>query len=210
MDLSTSVTTDISPRNTTHISANEPGLLSVEKPRTIQPLPRRGNELDSLHRRCMPNTVERQGKYLLSTTSTTKQVACWSLRMGTEMRNPTTNNRTLRVQQRNADGTKDEQRGPPKEKGTTWVNTQDEVLPRRMLATQGGKNEKSSLPPKTVTRGKASERMGEGREDTPLGGGERKNPTRHRSLPEANSRTAGRTRQRQENDRRAGDECRKP
>jgi len=52
--------------------------------------------------------------------------------------------------------------------------------------------------------------MGKGRKDTPLGGGERKNPAGYRSLPKANARTAERTGQRQENDRRPRNECRKP
>jgi len=189
MDLSTSITTNISARNTTHLSANKPRLLSDEKPHTIQ-MPRGGNELDGVHRRCMPNTQNRQGKHLLSTNPTTKQVACWSLRMETDMRNTTTNDGTLRVQRRTTHGTKDDQRGPPKEKGTTCTNPRDEVLQRRVLATQGGKNKKLPLPQKTDTRGK--ERMGKGREDTPLGGGERKNPARCRSLAKANTRTAGR------------------
>jgi len=88
MDLSTSVTTNISSRNTTHLSANKLGLLSYEKPHTIQ-VSRCRNEFDGMHRRCMPNPQDRQGKHLLSTTPTTKQVACWSLRMGTKMRNTT-------------------------------------------------------------------------------------------------------------------------
>jgi len=209
MDLSTSITTNISSRDTTHLSTNKPGLLSYEKPHTIQ-VPRCGNELDGMHRRCMSNTQVRQGKHLLSTTSATKQVACWSLRMGTDMRNTTTNDGTIRVQQRTTHGTKDNQWGSPEEKRTTWANPLDEVLPRRMLATQGRKSEKSLLPQKTGTWGKESERMGKGREDTPLGGGERKNPARYRSLPKANSRTAGGARERQENDCRPRNECRKP
>jgi len=209
IDLSTSITTNIRSRDTTHLSAYKPGLLSHGKPHTIQ-MSRCANELDSMYRRYMPNTQNRQGKHLLSQTPTTKQVACWSLRMGTGMRNTTTSNGTLRVQRRNACGTKDKQRGPLKEKGTTWANPLDEVLPRRMLATQGGKSEKSPLPPKTDTRGKAGERMGEGREDTPLGGGERKNPARCRSLPRANPRAVGGTGPKQENDRRPRNERRKP
>jgi len=128
MDLSTSVTTNISSRNTTHLSANNRGLLSYERPHTLQVF-RCGHELEGMHRRCMPNTQNRQGKRLLSTTPTTKQVTCWSLRMGTDMRSPTTNR------------TKNDQRGPPKEKGATWADTLDQVLPRRMLATQRRKNE---------------------------------------------------------------------
>jgi len=209
IDLSTSITTNISTRNTTHLSANKPRLLSDEKPHTIQ-MPRGGNELDGVHRRCMPNTQNRQGKHLLSTNPTTKQVACWSLRMGTDMRNATTNDGTLRVQPRTTRGTKDDQRGPPKEKGTRWTNPLDEVLQGRVLATQGGKNKKSPLPQKTDTQGKKGERMGKGHEDTPFGGGERKNPSRCRSLPKANTRTAGRTGQKQENDCQPRDECRKP
>jgi len=50
IDLGTSITTNISPRNNTHLSANEPGLLSHEKPHTIQ-VSRSGNELDRMHRR---------------------------------------------------------------------------------------------------------------------------------------------------------------
>jgi len=189
MDLSTSVRTNISSRNTTHLSANKPRILSYEKPHTVQ-VSRCGNELDGVHRRCMPNTQNRQGKHLLCTTPTTKQVTCWSLRMGTDMRSPTTN------------GTKDDQRGPPKEKGATWADPLDQVLPRQMLATQGRKNKESLLSQETNTRGKESERMGKGREDTPLGGGERKNPAGYRSLPKANARIAGRTRQEQKDDRR--------
>jgi len=76
--------------------------------------------------------------------------------------------------------------------------------------TQGRKNEKSLLPQKTGTWGKESERIGKGREDTPLGGGERKNPAGYRSLPKANSRTAGGAGQRQKNDCRPRNECQKP
>jgi len=209
IDLSTSVTTNIGSRNTTHLSTNKPGLLSYEKPHTSQ-VSRRGNELDGVHRRCMPNTQNRQGKYLLSATPTTKQVACWSLRMGTNLRNTTTNDRTLGVQPGTTHGTKDDQWGPSKEKGTTWANPLDEVLQRRMLATQRGKNEKPPLPQKTDTRGKERERMGKGREDTPSGGGERKNPAGYRSLPKANPRTAGRTGHKQENDCRPRNKRRKP
>jgi len=78
MDLSTSVTTNISTRNTTHLSANKPGILSYEKLHTVQ-VSRCGNELDGMNRGCMPNTQNSQGKHLLSTTPTTKQVTCWSL-----------------------------------------------------------------------------------------------------------------------------------
>jgi len=197
MDLSTSVTTNISSRNTTHLSANKPGLLSYEKPHTIQ-VSRCGNELDGMHRRCMRNTQNRQGKHLVSTNPTTKQVTCWSLRMGTDMRSPTTNR------------TKDDQRGPPKEKGTTQADPLDKVLPRRMLATQRRKNEESLLSQETNTRGKESERVGKGREDTPLGGGERKNPARYRSLSTTNSRDIGARGQKQENDCRLRNKCRKP
>ena len=94
--------------------------------------------------------------------------------MGTNLRNTTTNDRTLGVQPRTTHGTKGNQRGPSKEKGSTWANPLDEVLQRRMLAIQRGENQKSVLPQKTDTRGKERERMGKGREDTPLGGGERK------------------------------------
>jgi len=208
MDLSTSVTTNISSRNTTHLSANKPGLLSHEKPHAIQ-VSRCGNELDGMHRRCVPNTQNRQGKHLLSTNPTTKQIACWSLRMGTDMRNTTTNNGTFQVQQRTTHGTKDDQRGPPKEKGATWAYPLDQVLPRRMLATQRRKSEESLLPQETDTRGKESERMGKGREDTSLGGGERKNPAGYRSLPKADQRAAGRTGPKQENDRRPSNGNRK-
>jgi len=175
MDLSTSVTTNISSGNTTHVSANKPGLLSYKKPHTVQ-VSRCGNEPEGIHRRGMPNTQNRQGKHLLSTNPTTKQVTCWSLRMGTSMRDTTTY------------GTKDDQRGLPKEKGTTWADPLNEVLQGRILATQRRKNEEPLLPQETNPRGKESERMGKGREDTPLGGGERKNPAGHRGLPKANSR----------------------
>ena len=197
MDLSTSVTTNISSRNTTHLSANKPGLLSYEKPHTVQ-VSRGGNELDGMPRRRMPNTQKSQGKHLLSTNPTTKQVTSWSLRMGTSMRNTTTY------------GTKDNQRGPPKEKETTWVDPLDEVLQGQMLATQRRKNEEPLLPQETNPWGKESERMGKGREDMPLGGGERKNPAGHRGLPMANSRAVGGTGQKQENDCRPRNECRKP
>jgi len=208
MDLNTSIMTNISSRNTTHLSTNKPRLLSYEKPHTIQ-VSRCGNELDSVHRRCMPNTQNRQGKHLLSTTPTTKQVACWALRMGTNMRNTTANDGTLGVQRRTTHGTKDNRRGPPKEKGTAWANPRDKVLQRWILATQRGKNEKSLLPQKTNTRGKESKRMGKGREDTPLGGGERKSPAGYRSLLKANSRIAGRTEQKSEKDSRPRNQCRK-
>jgi len=79
-----------------------------------------------------------------------------------------------------------------------------------MLATQRGKNEKSLLPQETNTRGKESERMGKGREDTPLGGGERKNPAGYRGLPKANPRAVGRKGQKQENDCRPRNKYRKP
>jgi len=102
--------------------------------------------------------------------------------MGTDMQNTNTKDGTLGVQRRT---TKDNQRGPPKEKGTRRADPLDEVLPGRMLATQGGKNEKSLLPQKADTWGEETERMGKGREDTPLGGGERKNPAGYRSLPKA-------------------------
>jgi len=151
-----------------------------------------------MHRRCMSNTQNGQGKHLLSTTPTTKQVTCWSLRMGTDMRGPTTN------------GTKGDQRGPPKEKGTTRADPLDKVLPRRMLATQRRKNEESLLSQETDTRGKESKRVGKGREDTPLRGGERKNPAGYRSLSTANSRAVGGTGQKQENDCRPRNECWKP
>jgi len=173
MDHSTSITTNISSRDTTHLSTNKPGLLTYEKPHTIQ-VPRSGNELDGMYRRCMPNTQVGQGQHLLSTTPATKQVTCCTLRMGANMRNTTTNDGTLGVQRRTAHWAKDDQRGPPKKKGTTWANPPDQVLPRRMLATQGRKNEKSLLPQKTDTWGEQSKRMGKGREGTPLGGGERK------------------------------------
>jgi len=209
MDLSTSVTTNIGSGDTTHLSANKPGLLSHEKPHTIQ-VSRWGNELDGVHRRCMPNTQNGQGKYLLSTTPTTKQVACWSLRMGTNMRNTTTNDGTFGVQQRTTHRTKADQRCSPKEKRTTWANPLDEVLPGRMLATQGRKDEQSPLPQKTDTWGKEGERMGKGREDTPWGGGERKNPTGHRCLSTANSRAVGRTGQKEEDNQRPRDRGLKP
>jgi len=209
VDLSTSVTTNIGSRNTTHLSANKLGLLSYEKPHTIQ-VSRCGDELDGMHRRRMPDTQDRQGKYLLSTTPTTQQVACWSLRMGTNLRNTTTDDRTLGVQPRTTHGTKNYQRGPSKEKRTTWANPLDEVLQRRMLATQRGENEKSLLPQETDTRGKERKRMGKGHEDTPLEGGERKNPAGYRGLPKANPRTAGRARQKQENDCRPRNKYRKP
>jgi len=44
----------------------------------------------------------------------------------------------------------------------------------------------------------------------PLGGGERKNPAGYRSQSTANSRADGRTGQKQENDCRPRNECRKP
>ena len=158
----------------------------------------------------MPNTQNSQGKHLLSTKPTPKQVTCWSLRMGTDMGNTTTNDGTLGVQHRTTHGTKDDQRGARKEKGTTWADPLDKVLQRRMLATQRRKNEESLLPQETNTRGKESERMGKGREDTPLGGGERKNPAGYRSLLKANSRAVGGTGQKQENDCRPRNECWKP
>ena len=133
MDLSTSITTNISSGDTTHISANKPRLLSYDKPHTIQ-VSRCGDELDGVHRRRMPNTQDRQGKYLLSTTPTRQQVACWSLRMGTIFRNTTTNDGTRGVQPRTTHETKYNQRGPSKEKGTTWANPLDEVLQGRMLS----------------------------------------------------------------------------
>jgi len=163
-----------------------------------------------MHRRCMPNTFERQGRGLLPTTPTTQQIGCCSLRMGTNMRSTTTNDGALGVQQRTTHGTKNDQRGSPKEKRTTWANPLDEMLPGRMMATQGRKNEKSPPPQKTDTWRKGSEGMGKGREDTPLGGGERKNPAGYRSLPKADPRTTGGTGQRQEDDRRPRNECRKP
>jgi len=178
---------------------NKPTILSTRQPTTTGQVLKTRNELDGVHRRCMPNTQVGQGKRLLSTTST-KQVACWSLRMGTDIQNTTTNDGNLRVERRTTEGTKDNQRGPSKEKGTTWANPLDEVLERRMLAKQRGENEKPPLPQKTDTRGKERERMGKGREDTPLGRGERKNPAGYRSLPKANPRTAGRAGQKQEND----------
>jgi len=196
MDLSTSVTTNISSWNTTHLSANKPRILSHERPYTVQ-VSWCGNELNGMHRRCMPNTKNRQGKHLLASTPTTKQVTCWSLRIGTDMRNTTTY------------GTKDDQRVPPKEKRTTWADPLDEVLQRWMLATQRRKNEESLLPQETNTWGKESERMGKGREDRPLGGGERKNPAGYRSLPKANPRAIGGTGQKQENDCQPRNECRK-
>jgi len=208
MDLSTSITTNIGARDTTHLSTNKSGLLSHEKPHAIQ-VPRCGNELDGVYRGYMPDTQIRQGKHLLSTTPATKQVACWSLRMGADVRDTTTDDGTVWVQRRTTHGTKDDQWGSPKKKGTTWANPLDEVLPRWMLATQGRKSEKSLLPQKTDTWGKESERMGKGREDTPLGGGERKNPAGHRSLPKANSGTAGGTGQRQKDNSRPRDERRK-
>jgi len=189
---------------------NKPTILSTRQPTTTCQGLKTRNELDGLHRRCMPNTLEGQGRCLLSATLTTKQVTCGSLRMGTNLRNTTTNDRTLRVQPRTTHGTKDNQRGPSKEKGTTWANPLDEVLQRRMLATQGGENEKPPLPQKTDTRGKERERMGKGRKDTPLGGGEPKNPAGYRNLPKANPRTAGRAGQRQEKDCRPRNNCRKP
>jgi len=135
MDLNTSITTDIRPRNTTHLPANKPGLLSHEKPHTIQ-VSRCGNELNGMYRRYMPNTQNRQGEHLLSSTPKTKQITCWSLRMGTNTRNTTTKDGTLGVQRRTTQRTKDDQWGPPNEKGTTWADPLDEVLPRWMLATQ--------------------------------------------------------------------------
>jgi len=146
MDLSTSITTNISSRDTTYLSTNKPRLLPYEKPHTIQ-VPRSGNELDGVHRRCVPHTEIGQGKHLLSTTPTTKQVACWSLRMGTDMRDTTTNHGSLRVQRRTTEGTKDNQWGTPKEKGTTWTNPLDEMLQRRVLATQGGKKRETTTTP---------------------------------------------------------------
>jgi len=130
--------------------------------------------------------------------------------MGTDIRNTTTSNGALRVQRRTTKGTKDNQRGPPKKKGTTWANPLDKVLQRRVLATPGRKNEKSLLPQETDTRGKNSERMGKGLENTPLGGGERKNPAGYRGLPKANPGAVGRTGQKPENDCRPRNECRKP
>ena len=118
--------------------------------------------------------------------------------MGTDMRSPTTNR------------TKGDQRGPPKEKRTTRTDPLDEVLPGRMLATQGRKNEESLLSQETSTWGKESERVGKGREDTSLRGGERKNPAGYRGLPKANPGAVGRKGQKPEDDRRPGDECRKP
>jgi len=197
MDLSTSITTNIGSRNTTQLSANKPGLLSYEKPYTIQ-VSRCGNELDGMHRRCMPNTPNRQGKHLLSITPTTTQVACWSLRMGTSMRNTTTKDGTLRVQRRTTHGTKDDQWGTPKEEGTAHSDTLDKMLPRRLLDTQRGKSEKPPPPPKANTWGKEGKRMGKGREDTPLGGRERKNHARCRILPTTDSRVIGGTRQKPE------------
>ena len=96
IDLSMSITTNISSRNPTHLSTHKPGLLSYEKPHTIQ-VPRCGNELDGMHRRCIPNRPNRQGKHLLSSTLRTKQVASWSLRMGTNMQDITTGDWTLGV-----------------------------------------------------------------------------------------------------------------
>jgi len=206
MDLGTSITTNISSRNTTHLSANKPGLLPNERPHSVR-VPRTRNELDGMHRRCVRNTLERQGKHLLSTTK--KQIGCCSLQMGTNMRSTATSDRTLGVQQRNTHWPKDDQRGPPKEKGTAWADPLDQVLPRRMLATQGRKNEEWLLSQETNTRGKESERMGKGREDTPLGGGERKNSAGYRSLSRANPRAVRRTRQEQENDRRPRNGSRK-
>ena len=58
--------------------------------------------------------------------------------------------------------------------------------------------------------GKESERMGKGREDTTLGGGERKNPVGYRSLSKAYSRAVGGTGVEQENHCRPRNECRKP
>jgi len=122
MDLSTSITTNISSRNTTHLSTNKPTILSTGQPTTTGQMLKTRNELDGLHRRCMPNPLEGQGRCLLSATPTTKQVTCWSLKMGTDLRNTTTYDKTLGVQQRTTHGTKDDQWGSPKEKRTTWAN----------------------------------------------------------------------------------------
>ena len=51
--------------------------------------------------------------------------------------------------------------------------------------------------------------MGKGREDTPLGGGERKNRTGYRSLPTTNSGVVGGTRQKSEDDYRPRDKRQK-
>jgi len=158
----------------------------------------------------MPNTQNGQGKHLLSATPTTKQVACWSLRMGTNIRSTATSDRTLRVQQRNTHWPKNNQRGAPEEEGTTHSDPLDEVLPRWVLDPQGRKSEKSPLPQETSTWGKKRKGMGKGREDTPLGGGERKNPAGFRGLPKANPRAIGGTGQKQENNCRHRNECRKP
>jgi len=110
----------------------------------------------------MPNTQKRQGKHLLSTTPTTKQVTCWSLRTGTDMRGSTTHR------------TKDDQWGPPKEKGTTWADSLNEVLQRRMLATQRRKNEESLLPQETNTREKKVRGWGKDARTRPWGEGSEK------------------------------------
>jgi len=190
-------------------NTNKPTILSTRQPSTTtSQMPRTRNELDGLHRRCMPNTLERQGRCLFPPT--TKQIGCCSLQMGTNIRSTATEDRTLGVQQRNTHWPKNNQRGTPKKEGTTHSDPLDEVLPRRVLNPQGAKGEKSTLPQETSTWGKERKRVGKGREDTPLGGGERKNPAGYQSLPKANSRAVGGKRQKQENDCRPRNECRKP
>jgi len=193
MDLRTSITANINPRNPSPLSANKPRLLSNEKPHTIQPVPGSGNELDGVHRRCMQNAHNRQGKHLLSTTPTQKQIGSCALPMGTNMRSRSTRCRHLRVQQRTTHWPNENQRSTPKKEGTALSNPLDKVLPRRLLDPQGGQNKKSLLPQETDTGGKESERMGKGREEAPLGEGERKNPARHGSLATTNPNVVGGT-----------------
>jgi len=152
-------------------NTNNPTILSTQQPNTTtSQVPRTRNELDGMHRRCMPNTLERQGKHLLSTT--TKPIGCCSLRMGTNIRSTATSDGTLGVQQRNTHWPKDNQRGTRKKEGTTHSDPLDEVLPRQVLDPQGRKGEKSALPQETSTWRTKRKGMGKGREDMPFGGGE--------------------------------------
>ena len=93
-------------------------------------------------------------------------------------------------------------------------NNMGEPTGRSVTETDAGntkrKKQKITTTPEGRYPGKESERMGKGREGTPLGAGERKNPTGYRSLPKANSRAAGGTGQKLENNPRPRNECRKP
>jgi len=79
---------------------------------------------------------------------------------------------SLGVQKTSRYRPKNDQWSTPEGEGTTHSNPLDQVPPRWALETKGGETKPQPLPGKADVWGKEGKRIGKGREDTCLGGGE--------------------------------------